>query len=66
MFKPVIAEKRKGEFVQQGDFLQKITTTQNPKLDSLPEEGVAPPQIPDPPRGVEELLASSSKDPSAS
>ena len=35
MFRPIIAEKRKGEFVQQGEFLKKITTTQNPKLDIL-------------------------------
>jgi hypothetical protein len=35
MFRPIIAEKRKGEFVQQGEFLKKITTTQNPKLDGL-------------------------------
>jgi hypothetical protein len=35
MFKPIIAEKRKGEFIQQGENLQKITTTQNPKLDGL-------------------------------
>ena len=35
MFRPIIAEKRKGEFVKQGEFLKTIQTTQNPKLDGL-------------------------------
>ena len=35
MFRPINLEKRKGEFIQPGEFLKKITTTLNPKLDGL-------------------------------